>query len=62
MKVIFKKKYKDSKGRVFAKGVEEGLTRDMALPLIKNGTCEPLVEWEETGLIDEKGNSILKQK
>lgn len=62
MKVKFKKKYKDAKGRIFAKGVEEGLTRDMALPLIEKGFCEPLVEWEDSGIIDKDGNQILKQK
>lgn len=62
MKVIFKKKYKDSKGRIFVKGSEEGLTRDKALPLIKNGFCEPLIEYEPIGILDKEGNEILKQK
>lgn len=62
MKVKFKKKYKDARGRIFKKGAEEGLTRDMAIPLINSGHCEALVEWEDTGILDKKGNQILKVK
>lgn len=62
MIVRFKRKYKDAKGRTFLKGVEEGLTRDKALPLIASGVCETVVEFVDTGIIDEKGNQILKEK
>lgn len=62
MKVLFKKKYKDARGRIYKKGSEEGLTRDLALPLIQGGYCEPIKEFVETGILDEKGNQILKEE
>ena len=62
MRVIFKKKYKDARGRTYHKGAEEGLTREVAIPLIKKRYCSEIVEFVETGIIDLKGNEILKQK
>lgn len=62
MKIKFKKKYKDARGRIYRKGSEEGLTRDRALQLIADGVAEPVIEWEETGIVDKDNNPILKQK
>ena len=62
MKVKFKKKYKDARGRTFNKGAEEGLDRATALPLINSGYCVPVVEFEDTGLLNSKGEQILKKK
>ena len=62
MRVIFKRKYTDARGRVYHKGTEEGLTREVAIPLIKKRYCTEVVEFVGTGILDKKGDEIIKQK
>ena len=62
MRVVFKKKYKDARGRVYHKGAEEGLTREVAMILIRKRYCAEMVEFIGTGILDKKGSEILKKK
>lgn len=62
MKVKFNKDYTNGRGRKFKKGVEEGLTKDIARPLIKKGICTEVKEWVDTGIVDKDNNQILKEK
>ena len=62
MRVIFKKTYKDARGRIYIKGAEEGLTREVAIPLIAKHYYAEVVEFRETGILDKDGKQILKQK
>ena len=62
MRVVFKREYKDARGRTYHKGAEEGLTREVAMTLIRKRYCTEIVEFVGTGILDKKGSEILKKK
>ena len=62
MRVVFKKKYKDARGRTYHKGAEESLIREVAMTLIRKRYCTEVVEYFGTGILDKKGSEILKKK
>jgi len=62
MKVRFKKDYKMPSGKKIKKGTEEAFTNEVARSLIKRRYAEPILEYTDTGILDTKGNKILKQK
>jgi len=65
MKVVFIRAWKNKKGRIFHKGVEESLTNDIANKLIKSRHCKQVIEQpelEESSIVDKIGKPILKVK
>ena len=62
MKVRFIKNYKTQKGKKILKGAEEAFTKEIALDLIEKRYAVKLVEYEDTGLVNEKEEPILKLK
>ena len=62
MKVRFKKNWTNERGKKILKGAEEGFVNEKAIMLIEKGYAERIVEFEDTGSVDVKGEQILKEK